>query len=127
MVHSSTLHNTCLERLRSYVYHVTLMSHDLTPFSPQLMDIEGSRWLSGKVLALEPGRFQVRNPIPPMIRRVFGALYYARSYIGGPAGVARKLGGGEASSGVNRPRFKIARLLQNGHLSLAPVIFMCIE
>ncbi|GBM26001.1 hypothetical protein AVEN_78913-1 [Araneus ventricosus] len=48
------------------------------------------------------GGFQVRNPIPQKIRRVW-SLLHVKSYVGvkrPPAGVVRKLGEGDAGSGV---------------------------
>ncbi|GBM80282.1 hypothetical protein AVEN_114741-1 [Araneus ventricosus] len=52
-----------------------------------------SWWPSGKVPVSEPGKSQVRNPIPLKIRRVSGLLQ-AKSYLGvkrPPSGVVRKL------------------------------------
>ncbi|GBM79985.1 hypothetical protein AVEN_47453-1 [Araneus ventricosus] len=54
------------------------------------------RWPSGKVLALWPESFQVRNTIPLKIRRVWGLLH-AKSYVVAkrpPVGVAWKFGEG---------------------------------
>ncbi|GBO38997.1 hypothetical protein AVEN_246840-1 [Araneus ventricosus] len=47
--------------------------------SQYLPSLRRPRWPSGKASIFGPGGFQVRNPIPPKIRRVWGLLY-AKSY-----------------------------------------------
>ncbi|GBM17978.1 hypothetical protein AVEN_238380-1 [Araneus ventricosus] len=53
-------------------------------------------------LGFGTGEFQVRDPIPLKIRRVWGLLHAAPYVVvkRPPAGVVRKLGEGGASSGV---------------------------
>ncbi|GBN70335.1 hypothetical protein AVEN_217677-1 [Araneus ventricosus] len=57
------------------------------------MYVHRQRWPSGKI---PTEASQVRNPIPPKVRRVWGLLH-AKSYLVAkfpPVGVARKLGEG---------------------------------
>ncbi|GBO09197.1 hypothetical protein AVEN_202051-1, partial [Araneus ventricosus] len=66
------------------------------------------RWLSGKVSALEAGGFQVRNPIPLKIRRVWGLLH-VKSYLMAkcpPVAVAWKFGKGVPAQ---FPRINLSR------------------
>ncbi|GBN40174.1 hypothetical protein AVEN_159704-1 [Araneus ventricosus] len=77
------------------------------------------RWPSGSVSAcLGAGGFQVRNPIPLKIRRVWGLLY-AKSYVVAkrpPVGVAWKLGEGvsaQVSSSSSDRGSKLRGLSQN--------------
>ncbi|GBL90991.1 hypothetical protein AVEN_184387-1 [Araneus ventricosus] len=79
----------------------------------------GPRWPSGKVSALGP-RFQVRNPIPLKIRRVWGLLH-AKSYVVAkrpPVGVAWKFGEGvpaQVSSSSSDLGSKLRGPSQNSH------------